>query len=69
MRNTLWFIVLILTSLLCFAGYCASVIDWVRDLQTGVYRHNRVEGLLETGAQILYLYLAIRFARKHVDIQ
>ncbi|KAA9356411.1 hypothetical protein [Larkinella humicola] len=68
MRNTLWFIVLLITSLLCFAAYCISVVDWVRDVQTGVYQQNRMEGVLETGAQILYLYLAVRFVRSHVNM-
>ena len=68
MSNTLWFIVLLITSLLCFAAYCLSVVDWVQDLQTGVYRQNRMEGVLETGAQILYLYLAVRFVRSHINM-
>ncbi|WP_421825522.1 hypothetical protein [Larkinella sp.] len=67
MRNVLWFIVLLMTSLLGVAAYGMSVVDWVQDVRTGVYQQNRVEGILETGAQILYLSCAVRFLRSLIN--
>lgn len=46
-----------------FMGYCYALIDWVQDVQTGVYADNHVEALSETAALGLYTYLAFRFLR------
>ena len=54
-------ITLIAGSLICFMGYCAALIDWVQDAQTGVYQRNPLEAVLETFAIGAYTYFAIRF--------
>ncbi|RRB18081.1 hypothetical protein [Larkinella knui] len=68
MRQSRWVILILLSSLLCLIAYGLSVIDWVQDMQTGVYSQNRLEGFLETSAQVSYLYFAIRFLRSHINI-
>lgn len=34
--------------------YCAALIDWIQDYQTGVYTSNFTEAILETAAILLY---------------
>ena len=68
MRQRIGFILLLLSCTIGFAAYCVSVIDWVQDVKTGVYTHNRLEGVLETTAQLVYLYFAFRFMRNRIDL-
>lgn len=64
MRQAILIILLIAGSLLAFLAYCAALIDWVQDAQTGVYERNHWEALAETLALVVYTYLAIRFIKR-----
>ena len=63
MRSALLPVLLLTISLIGFTGYCYALIDWVQDVQTGVYERNYIEAIVETTALGLYSYLAIRFLR------
>ena len=68
MRQALFILVLALASLTCFAGYCAALIDWVKDYKSGVYERNHLEAFLETGGLGLYTFLAVRFVRLKIPL-
>lgn len=53
---------------MCFIGYCAALIDWVQDYQSGLYGRESVEAALETGAILLYTYIGIRFIKSRVKL-
>lgn len=62
-------LVLLLTaSFMCFIGYCAALIDWVQDYQSGLYGRESVEAALETGAILLYTYIGFRFVKSGVKL-
>ncbi len=63
MRPTLYLTLLLMVGLVGFIGYCYALLDWLLDLQSGVYSRNHPEAVLETGALGVYTYLAIRFLR------
>ena len=67
MRQLLLLVMLVIGSVASFAGYCAILIDWTRDLSSGVYADNKVEAVLETGALLLYTYMAIRFMKSKMN--
>ncbi|QMW03849.1 hypothetical protein [Spirosoma foliorum] len=48
--------------------FCATLIDWVQDYQTGVYAQNHFEVILETAAIVLYAYCGIRFLQLKVKL-
>lgn len=47
----------------CFAGYCYALIDWVQDVRTGVYEHERLEAFCETSALVGYHAYGLHFLR------
>ncbi|GAB4043229.1 hypothetical protein GCM10028774_58020 [Spirosoma jeollabukense] len=53
-------------TLICFAGYCWALIDWVQDYKTGVYALERWEAFYESLALLIYTALAVRFMIKHL---
>lgn len=61
MRQTLLLTLLLTAGFMGFIGYCYALIDWIQDVQTGVYAHNYPEAILETTALGVYTYLALRF--------
>lgn len=54
--------------LLCFAGYCYALIDWVVDYQSGVYQRQQLEALYETSALLLYTALGLRFMNRRINL-
>ena len=50
MRPVGWFILLFSVSLAGLTGYRYALIDWGKDMQTGVYAANHGEIILETTA-------------------
>ena len=67
MRPTLSLILLLFGCLIGFTGYCFALIDWVQDVQTGVYERDHLEATLETSALLVYTYSAFRFAGKRLN--
>ena len=67
MRRLLLITLLLMGILVCFAGYCLVLIDWVQDCQTGVYRQHWGEACLETLALLLYTFLGVRFAISRIN--
>lgn len=67
MRQLLLILVLIIGSVASFAGYCAMLINWIQDLNNGMYATNKLEAILETAALLLYTYLAVRFMRSKLN--
>lgn len=61
MRPILYLTLLLVVGLIGFIGYCYALIDWLQDLQTGLYARNYQEAVLETLVLGLYTYLATRF--------
>jgi hypothetical protein len=68
MRQTLSLILLLLCCFIGFTGYCFALIDWVRDVQTGVYERNHLEAIYETLALLVYTYFAVRFAGRRINL-
>ena len=68
MRQTVFVLVLIIASLLSLAGYCLALLDWVNDVQEGIYQRNHLEAVLETSALALYTYLGIRFTKNKINV-
>lgn len=68
MRQALTITVLILGGLLSITGYSMAIIDWLQDIQEGVYRENPFEAVLETSAIVFYTFLAVRFTRNKVNL-
>jgi hypothetical protein len=62
MRHSCLLLILLLGGLLSLSGYYLAWIDWLDDIQTGVYARHRLEAFWETSALIIYTYLAVRFA-------
>ena len=54
--------------LVCFAGYCYALIDWVIDYETGVYKRQQLEAVYETSALLLYTALGLRFINRRIDL-
>lgn len=63
MRPIVYLTLFLFVSLMGFIGYCCALLDWLQDLQTGVYAQNYQEAIGETAALGVYTYLAIRFLR------
>lgn len=57
-----------MASFMCFLGYCAALIDWVQDYQSGLYGRELGEASMETGAILLYTYSGIRFAKSKIKL-
>ncbi|AUD00573.1 hypothetical protein [Spirosoma pollinicola] len=67
-RQMLFALLLMVGAFVGFMGYCYAWMDWVDDVQTGVYRKNYLEAAGETSALGLYTYLAIRFVKRNVTL-
>lgn len=63
MRQLLLVTFLISGGLICFIGYWVALLDWVQDMESGTYRRDHLEAVLETFALFTYSYLAIRFMK------
>ncbi|MFD2933045.1 hypothetical protein [Spirosoma flavum] len=67
MHKTFLLFIIIIGASVAFFGYCAVLIDWIRDYSSGVYRHDYLEAVLESGALVLYTYFGIKFFNRHVS--
>ncbi len=67
MHKTFLLFIIIIGALVAFCGYWAILIDWIRDYSSGVYNHNCLEAVLESGALLLYTYFGIKFFQRHVN--
>lgn len=66
MQKTFFLLLIIIGASIAFVGYCALLIDWIQDYSNGVYGHNRLEAVLESGALLLYTYFGIKFFNRHL---
>lgn len=67
MRQIVFFF-LCVSSIACFIGYCAAMIDWIQDVKTGVYQQNYGEAFIETLLLLTYTYLAVQFIRSKINL-
>ncbi|WP_026308380.1 hypothetical protein [Spirosoma spitsbergense] len=68
MRQLLFVVISIIGGLASFTGFCLALIDWVQDMEEGIYQESHLEAFLETGALVLYTSLAIRFMRNKLNL-
>lgn len=66
MRRTWLLVLIILSSLAAFVGYCAAIVDWIQDYSGGIYKQNFIEAILETSALAVYTCLGIRFFNRNI---
>ncbi|MCK8493935.1 MULTISPECIES: hypothetical protein [Spirosoma] len=68
MRQSLLILAVVISSILCLFGYCAALIDWIQDFQTGVYTTSYLEATFETAAILLYSYAGFFFLKRRVTL-
>ncbi|GAB4023062.1 hypothetical protein [Spirosoma koreense] len=66
MYKILLLLVVSLSALFAFIGYCAVLIDWIQDFVGGIYKEHLFEVLFETAGLAVYTYLGIRFFNRNL---